>query len=51
MDQPENKEALVWTSEEIRKYESEKGHARLVIDIVDGKCKHAESTKKILFKQ
>ena len=50
MNQNENKLALVWFSEELRKYESDKAHARIVIEIVDGKAHHSESTKKRLFK-
>jgi len=50
MTQPENQQALQWAADEIRKYESVKGHARLVIDIVGGKCKHGESAEKKLFK-
>ncbi len=50
MTQNENKLALVWISEELRKYESEKAHARIVIEIVDGKAHHRESTEKGLFK-
>lgn len=47
----ENKKALVWFAEEIKKYEDEKGHARIVVDIHDGSCHNAESAKKVLFKK
>jgi len=50
MNQNENKLALVWFSEELRKYESEKAHARIVVEIVDGKAQKRESTEKGLFK-
>lgn len=46
----ENKLALVWFSEELRKYEQQgKSHARIVVEIVDGKAQKRESTEKGLF--
>lgn len=50
MTHSENKLALVWFSEELRKYESDKAHARITIEIVDGKAQKRESTEKGLFK-
>ena len=50
MTQNENKLALVWFSEELRKYEEGKSHARILIEIVDGKAHKRESTEKGLFK-
>jgi len=49
LTEPQNKEALIWFSEELRKAERNKAHQRLVIEVVDGKCRHAESSNKILF--
>ena len=45
----ENKLALVWLSNELLKFEKDKAHARIMIEIVDGKAQRRESTEKGLF--
>jgi hypothetical protein len=50
MNFDENKTALVWFSEELRKAEGEREHKRIVVEVVDGKCHHAEAAVKTLFK-
>ncbi len=49
MKHPENKAALIWISEELRRAENVKEHKRIVIDIVDGKAHHSEISTKTLF--
>jgi hypothetical protein len=44
----ENKATLIWLSEELRKHESKKGHATIVIEVMDGKAHRIEPGEKIL---
>ena len=47
---PENKAALLWFSEELRRHETGKasGHAKITVDIVDKKAHKLEPGERIL---
>lgn len=50
MTHPENKAALMWFARELRRHEQglRSGHAKITVDIVDGKVHKLEPGERIL---
>jgi hypothetical protein len=50
MENPVNKNTLLWFAKEVEQYESVSGHSRIVVEMMNGVCTHFESTEKGLCK-